>query len=128
MPESVFPGLFVLGMLFWSLVEYLIHRFLFHMKPPSKSYYLITLHFIMHGQHHKVSTGRLPPGAWQLQPTDRSCQSFCESGWEQEEIRAVSIARGDLGPTLHWRGQSMCVHVPSLVTRGTLGVPFMSHL
>lgn len=62
MPESVFPGLFVLGMLFWSLVEYLIHRFLFHMKPPSKSYYLITLHFIMHGQHHKVSTGRLPLG------------------------------------------------------------------
>lgn len=54
MPESVFPGLFVLGMLIWSLVEYLIHRFLFHMKPPSKSYYLITLHFIMHGQHHKA--------------------------------------------------------------------------
>lgn len=54
MPESVFPGLFVLGMLLWSLIEYFIHRFLFHMKPPSDSYYLITLHFILHGQHHKA--------------------------------------------------------------------------
>ncbi|XP_057568211.1 fatty acid 2-hydroxylase isoform X1 [Hippopotamus amphibius kiboko] len=54
MPESTFPGLFVLGMLLWSLVEYLIHRFLFHMKPPSDSYYLIMLHFVLHGQHHKA--------------------------------------------------------------------------
>ncbi|KAF3817653.1 hypothetical protein GH733_012940 [Mirounga leonina] len=54
MPESVFPGLFVLGMLLWSLLEYLIHRFLFHMKPPSDSHYLIMLHFILHGQHHKA--------------------------------------------------------------------------
>nr|KAF6409757.1 fatty acid 2-hydroxylase [Rousettus aegyptiacus] len=54
MPESVFPGLFVLGMLLWSLIEYLIHRFLFHMKPPGDSYYLIMLHFILHGQHHKA--------------------------------------------------------------------------
>ncbi|XP_008137885.2 fatty acid 2-hydroxylase [Eptesicus fuscus] len=54
MPKSVFPGLFVLGMLLWSLTEYLLHRFLFHMKPPSNSYYLITLHFILHGQHHKA--------------------------------------------------------------------------
>lgn len=65
MPESVFPGLFVLGMLLWSLIEYLIHRFLFHMKPPGDSYYLIMLHFILHGQHHKVSgagSPRPPPG------------------------------------------------------------------
>ncbi|XP_036690703.1 fatty acid 2-hydroxylase isoform X2 [Balaenoptera musculus] len=54
MPESMFPGLFMLGLLLWSLVEYLIHRFLFHMKPPNDSYYLIMLHFVMHGQHHKA--------------------------------------------------------------------------
>ncbi|XP_028746903.1 fatty acid 2-hydroxylase-like [Peromyscus leucopus] len=53
-PKSMFPGLFVLGMLFWTLVEYVIHRFLFHMKPPSDSHYLIMLHFVMHGQHHKA--------------------------------------------------------------------------
>lgn len=55
MPESAFPGLFLLGLFVWSLLEYLIHRFLFHMKPPSDSAYLIMLHFAMHGQHHKVS-------------------------------------------------------------------------
>ncbi|XP_012627937.2 fatty acid 2-hydroxylase isoform X2 [Microcebus murinus] len=53
-PGSVFPGLFVLGVFMWSLLEYVIHRFLFHMKPPSDSYYLIMLHFLMHGQHHKA--------------------------------------------------------------------------
>lgn len=42
-------------MVLWSLLEYLIHRFVFHMKPPASNYYLITLHFLLHGQHHKVS-------------------------------------------------------------------------
>ncbi|XP_066569942.1 fatty acid 2-hydroxylase isoform X1 [Amia ocellicauda] len=48
-----FPFIFLFGMFLWSLVEYLIHRFLFHMKPPASNYYLITLHFLLHGQHHK---------------------------------------------------------------------------
>lgn len=96
MPESVFPGLFVLGMLLWSLIEYLIHRFLFHMKPPGDSYYLIMLHFILHGQHHKVSGAGSPPpapGAQHLSPTHRSCQSFWESREEQEEPRAFDAAQ-----------------------------------
>ncbi|NWI54004.1 FA2H hydroxylase, partial [Calyptomena viridis] len=48
-----FPFIFLLGMILWSLLEYLIHRFVFHMKPPANNYYLITLHFLLHGQHHK---------------------------------------------------------------------------
>ncbi|XP_009869833.1 PREDICTED: fatty acid 2-hydroxylase, partial [Apaloderma vittatum] len=48
-----FPLIFLLGMFLWSLLEYLIHRFVFHMKPPASNYYLITLHFLLHGQHHK---------------------------------------------------------------------------
>ncbi|NXD48636.1 FA2H hydroxylase, partial [Corvus moneduloides] len=48
-----FPFIFILGMILWSLLEYLIHRFVFHMKPPASNYYLITLHFLLHGQHHK---------------------------------------------------------------------------
>ncbi|NXG68881.1 FA2H hydroxylase, partial [Baryphthengus martii] len=48
-----FPVIFLLGMFLWSLLEYLIHRFVFHMKPPASNYYLITLHFLLHGQHHK---------------------------------------------------------------------------
>ncbi|XP_009988493.1 PREDICTED: fatty acid 2-hydroxylase, partial [Tauraco erythrolophus] len=46
-----FPFIFLLGMFLWSLLEYLIHRFVFHMKPPASNYYLITLHFLLHGQH-----------------------------------------------------------------------------
>ncbi|NXT54462.1 FA2H hydroxylase, partial [Pluvianellus socialis] len=48
-----FPFIFLLGMFLWSLLEYLFHRFVFHMKPPASNYYLITLHFLLHGQHHK---------------------------------------------------------------------------
>eukprot|EP00062_Callorhinchus_milii_P018941 gi/632972960/ref/XP_007902915.1/ PREDICTED: fatty acid 2-hydroxylase [Callorhinchus milii] len=48
-----YPIFFLFGMFLWSLVEYLIHRFVFHMNPPASNYYLITLHFMLHGQHHK---------------------------------------------------------------------------
>uniref|UniRef100_A0ACB8EA85 Fatty acid 2-hydroxylase n=1 Tax=Sphaerodactylus townsendi TaxID=933632 RepID=A0ACB8EA85_9SAUR len=48
-----FPVLFIVGMIIWSFLEYIIHRFLFHLKPPASNYYLITLHFVIHGQHHK---------------------------------------------------------------------------
>ncbi|XP_034734914.1 fatty acid 2-hydroxylase [Etheostoma cragini] len=64
--EHFFPLLFLLGWFLWSLVEYCIHRFVFHMKPPAHNYYLITLHFLLHGQHHKspFDGSRLvfPPG------------------------------------------------------------------
>ncbi|XP_034973775.2 fatty acid 2-hydroxylase [Zootoca vivipara] len=51
--KAWFPLLFIVGMCMWSLVEYIIHRFIFHMSPPANNYYLITLHFLLHGQHHK---------------------------------------------------------------------------
>lgn len=61
-----FPLLFLLGWFLWSLVEYCIHRFVFHMKPPAHNYYLIMIHFLLHGQHHKspFDGARLvfPPG------------------------------------------------------------------
>nr|XP_057930976.1 fatty acid 2-hydroxylase [Doryrhamphus excisus] len=57
---------FLLGWFLWSFIEYCIHRFVFHMKPPAHNYYLITLHFLLHGQHHKspFDGSRLvfPPG------------------------------------------------------------------
>ncbi|KAF4982363.1 hypothetical protein FZEAL_1997 [Fusarium zealandicum] len=43
----------VLGVFFWTIIEYALHRFLFHLD-----YYLpdnrvgITLHFLLHGIHH----------------------------------------------------------------------------
>ncbi|XP_067091576.1 fatty acid 2-hydroxylase [Osmerus mordax] len=61
-----FPFIFVLGMFMWSFIEYCIHRFVFHMRPPAHNYYLITIHFLLHGQHHKspFDGSRLvfPPG------------------------------------------------------------------
>ncbi|ETI23887.1 hypothetical protein G647_05694 [Cladophialophora carrionii CBS 160.54] len=46
-------GYWCLGLFLWTLVEYLLHRFLFHLD-----YYLpdhpvfLTLHFLLHGIHH----------------------------------------------------------------------------
>lgn len=56
---------YVCGLLLWPLIEYTIHRWIFHLKPPDHSPLLITLHFGLHGLHHKVpfDDGRLlfPP-------------------------------------------------------------------
>lgn len=57
--KSIFPLLFLMGWFLWSFIEYCIHRFVFHMKPPAHNYYLIMIHFLLHGQHHKVQTHRL---------------------------------------------------------------------
>ncbi|HJT81964.1 MAG TPA: sterol desaturase family protein [Chthoniobacterales bacterium] len=41
---------FVLGVLSWTLLEYIIHRYVFHYQP--KTRWGKMLHFIMHGVHH----------------------------------------------------------------------------
>jgi len=43
---------FGVGLPVWTLMEYVLHRYLFHIEPSTPS--LITLHFFLHGQHHKV--------------------------------------------------------------------------
>jgi sterol desaturase/sphingolipid hydroxylase (fatty acid hydroxylase superfamily) len=43
-------GLFLLGILLWTLLEYLIHRSIFHYEP--KSHLGKRLHYIVHGVHH----------------------------------------------------------------------------
>lgn len=43
-------GLFVLGILMWTLLEYVIHRHIFHYEP--KTTWGKKLHFIVHGVHH----------------------------------------------------------------------------
>ncbi|KAJ0980425.1 hypothetical protein J5N97_008680 [Dioscorea zingiberensis] len=39
------------GILLWTLIEYSLHRFLFHIK--TKSYWGNTMHYLIHGCHHK---------------------------------------------------------------------------
>src|SRR5213083_2075286 len=46
----VVVGLFLLGMLLWTLLEYLIHRYIFHYEP--KTRIGKRLHYIIHGVHH----------------------------------------------------------------------------
>src|SRR5438270_10359839 len=41
---------FVFGILVWTLLEYVIHRYVFHYQPKTRVGKL--LHFIMHGVHH----------------------------------------------------------------------------
>ncbi|CAH0673850.1 unnamed protein product [Spodoptera exigua] len=43
----------VLGIILWSILEYSLHRWVFHLNPGS-SVTMIRLHFLMHGMHHKV--------------------------------------------------------------------------
>ncbi|KAJ7015353.1 dihydroceramide fatty acyl 2-hydroxylase FAH1 isoform X1 [Populus alba x Populus x berolinensis] len=39
------------GVFIWTLLEYTLHRFLFHIK--TKSYWGNTVHYLLHGCHHK---------------------------------------------------------------------------
>mmetsp|Transcript_14593 Transcript_14593/g.29194 ORF Transcript_14593/g.29194 Transcript_14593/m.29194 type:complete len:352 (+) Transcript_14593:248-1303(+) len=44
---------FLKGLLFWSFLEYALHRWLFHLDEWVQfSYWSITLHFLLHGVHH----------------------------------------------------------------------------
>ncbi|GAB2280867.1 cytochrome P450 [Dionaea muscipula] len=53
------------GIFIWTLLEYTLHRFLFHLK--TRSYWGNTLHYLLHGCHHKHPMDSLrlvfPPAA-----------------------------------------------------------------
>ncbi|KAM0748640.1 fatty acid-2 hydroxylase [Meredithblackwellia eburnea MCA 4105] len=51
---------FALGNLIWTLLEYGMHRFLFHMDEKLPDHRIaITLHFLLHGIHHYIPMDRL---------------------------------------------------------------------
>jgi sterol desaturase/sphingolipid hydroxylase (fatty acid hydroxylase superfamily) len=63
-------GLFFAGLLGWTLVEYLLHRWLFHL-PPSSIRIVKEVQYVLHGYHHDFpdDPGRLvaPPAlSWPL--------------------------------------------------------------
>lgn len=55
----------VSGIFIWSLTEYSLHRFLFHVR--TESYWANTFHYLLHGCHHKHPMDSLrlvfPPAA-----------------------------------------------------------------
>jgi sterol desaturase/sphingolipid hydroxylase (fatty acid hydroxylase superfamily) len=50
LPSLLIIALFVVGWLIWTLLEYVIHRFVFHYEP--KTRLGKALHFVVHGVHH----------------------------------------------------------------------------
>lgn len=61
-PELKFSGIelipilltFLFGVVIWTLLEYSLHRWVFHMEPSGKNKAFIYFHFAIHGLHHKV--------------------------------------------------------------------------
>lgn len=47
---------FLLGVIFWTLIEYVLHRFVFHYQPVSKVGQ--RLNYIIHGNHHEFPRDR----------------------------------------------------------------------
>lgn len=56
-PILLLPVWLGVGVVSWQLLEYIIHRFLFHSQP--HTYWGITLHFLFHGCHHKYPSDHL---------------------------------------------------------------------
>ncbi|MDW5290019.1 sterol desaturase family protein [Formosa sp. PL04] len=46
-----FIGLYVFGMCFWTLAEYILHRYVFHWVTDAE--WSKRFHFVMHGSHHE---------------------------------------------------------------------------
>ena len=51
-------ALYALGVLAWTFVEYMLHRFVFHLKP-GESYGSKMRIFMMHGYHHQFPNDRM---------------------------------------------------------------------
>ncbi|TCD67801.1 fatty acid alpha-hydroxylase [Steccherinum ochraceum] len=48
------------GMVIWTLLEYFLHRFLFHIDEMMPDHqYALTLHFLLHGVHHYLPMDKL---------------------------------------------------------------------
>lgn len=54
-----FWGYLGLGFLIWSILEYTIHRFVFHWKPAEDNQLGQRIHFVIHGVHHDFPNDRL---------------------------------------------------------------------
>lgn len=64
-PLALLAAAFGLGMLFWTFIEYCLHRFLFHIPQTNKVFKAI--YFYSHGIHHDAPRDAtrlvMPPGA-----------------------------------------------------------------
>lgn len=49
---GTFAGVFLGGIVFWTLLEYVLHRWVFHFTPSPNSELAQDVHFLIHGVHH----------------------------------------------------------------------------
>eukprot|EP00037_Helgoeca_nana_P009262 m.81394 g.81394 ORF g.81394 m.81394 type:complete len:304 (+) comp19462_c0_seq1:249-1160(+) len=58
---GTFAGWWMFGLIFWTISEYSLHRFIFHGPIVSDNEWFLRFHFLLHGQHHKfpLDKGRL---------------------------------------------------------------------
>lgn len=60
-----FFGYLAMGLIVWTITEYILHRFIFHYVP--KAQWALRIHFIFHGVHHDYPRDRMrlvmPPSA-----------------------------------------------------------------
>ena len=66
LPAALAPAYWLLGLFLWTLVEYILHRFLFHVDEWMPDHPVaLTLHFLLHGIHHYLPMDRyrlvMPP-------------------------------------------------------------------
>lgn len=56
----VLGALYAFGLFLWTLVEYLLHRFLFHVDDHlPESQYAFLIHFLLHGVHHYLPMDKM---------------------------------------------------------------------
>ena len=56
---GAFSAIFPFGLFLWTLIEYTLHRFLFHLDDLLPDHRVsITLHFLLHGIHHFLPMDR----------------------------------------------------------------------
>ena len=68
------PAYWLLGLFLWTLVEYILHRFLFHVDEYMPDHpIMLTLHFLLHGIHHYLPMDRyrlvMPPAMFLILAT-----------------------------------------------------------
>ncbi|EXJ94903.1 hypothetical protein A1O1_00021 [Capronia coronata CBS 617.96] len=74
LPPVQGPAYWCLGLFLWTLVEYLMHRFLFHIDKAMPDHPVaLTLHFLLHGIHHYLPMDKyrlvMPPALFLILAT-----------------------------------------------------------
>lgn len=57
--QSILYQHFIAGIVLWTVLEYSLHRWVFHLNAENGGVFICTFHFLLHGLHHKVSVRKV---------------------------------------------------------------------